>query len=1666
VTPTKKVLVRTFEQAKTQIDSECEAISFQITETAPDYSASRQVTGLQYKIAQNLRDKYLGYKSKPALAALSDSARKDYNHKNRYLKKMADQIATLEMLKRVTMSKMADKAISTGRLALAAQLLTRFFKAIAFACEIKPETVGITKLRLEDVGKPRAFVVQKVFDSYISDLKRKHICQRTNGEAKCEYLFCNDVVSCETRLAKKARWMAMGSPTGPREKREHKKTGPLSDIPETLDGFLTDLGYDTKVWSDAETENYLATLSFFGIYINGGREVKPQETCDVITEDRLVSVPAKADVKAIKEKKLAEQIRLEEVKAKKIEDNIKKLTKLAEAKGSDYASPQFIRSVGSTMNLCAGNSSVDTFGDKFIVRATGEGITFSAALEELNNSFVKMQSASGVEQPLSAEDTEKKMTLKVKGIANSDNACWAHAYSVLKQLKDNPDMRKEDFKLLTPDGTVLLDNGLSADKMIEHYGMKWDNTAFFLDADYNKLSGQTWYGGDPTKVTDRFYLSKQVQDGKDFLHCEPITEVHPDQDIVNDAISVTAGALGEGLIINSAPSSIPMISEIQRTPGEKPQLEDTQNFEKYSLPKSLHSESLGSTSNPLIKLLLTHAAPYLQFEVSASQFTNKDADYHLVEANNVYAASFAMRPEDNAANQLNNRIEIDRISFSTPTSTLSLNAANNAFGRIALPVKYYHCYTDLSFNTMPSVTLADVTMDLIPKKVNAVMANFEADTAFVNLQQNRFNVSKLMARLDVLKNQPGSNTSVLMSTLIEIHLRHTRLDLNILNYTGGLVPHIGRGDQALQFLIKDGFAWEDAAHQAGGNAGVNNRPTFFPLLQELDGAARRHFPNRPYYNEESSTIPCSVVPTWMAAYLFQGNYHGEKGNINIIHSVERICKQARVLAAGGYPIADVESTLRAQNPALRNLQWKDAAGNNIGALDLIPTTAAAAAFMTPWGQGSITPANGPVNADMPTTMASVQRLFKRCDELSDMRNKLSSQLGGTGDYTRLDRFKDGLARYQLLPEFNNLDEILPIYVPLAQLNTSTVTLAEVIGGLPKPMLFTKRRCNVHTPEGGFTSYVYNQPINIANGNVMEHVDFMANVQQLAVDTKKRSIMIIIGGVNELNFNSDMNWFGPVRAVPNRDVASGLAGNLNKFLLPFKCQYRANIANVGLSWVTKFPANEGIDGLWDTAQDIGRHIEASYINLSSTSCIKALDRLLNRGATEDELRYCMWIIGATVGQAPPLPHVGPQHDLYNPHTLSDQATRLTVLGRAATGFAATHGVANANAVVAARPDLTDAFRHITNALGMTAYQTVDGAATNHQNKQYTLGTMRGLVDFGIELGYLEIPNKTEWAGIALFEPRAYVSAAQEASRQMLKSFDKMLDMTGKTAYDMMQSRHNVNMDEDDMYLAEFWSDAKLSPHRMAAQFFNSFFPKQTENNFRTCVYSRELRNRGNELDAIRDGYMGKTLKRVPRAANQRYDDPDVDQVRFKIEKGDVEETTFGNNHLLRWKLFEDEEGDKKRPNLSLLPWKYVHNNQVRHEINRAGLTIYKQERPETYRVSLQMTGTEDRIKSFNVSLHANIRGIYGFTSPEVIDESKQFIMSAGYGTIMREYKFNHFTPGVQREYRVASGKTENFLQSLEGARSIINRSSIETLTYRTDNVFYVAEYKTVRSGFTF
>jgi len=367
--------------------------------------------------------------------------------------------------------------------------------------------------------------------------------------------------------------------------------------------------------------------------------------------------------------------------------------------------------------------------------------------------------------------------------------------------------------------------------------------------------------------------------------------------------------------------------------------------------------------------------------------------------------------------------------------------------------------------------------------------------------------------------------------------------------------------------------------------------------------------------------------------------------------------------------------------------------------------------------------------------------------------------------------------------------------------------------------------------------------------------------------------------------------------------------------------------------------------------------------------------------------------------------------------------------------------------------------------MTAYQTEDGTLTNHQNKQFTLGVMRGLVSFGLALGYLEIPNKTEWAGIALFEPRAYVSSSQEASRQIAKSFDKMLDMSGKTAHDMMEMRHHVNMDEDDMFLSELWGDEKTSPHRMMAQFFNSFFPKQTERNFKTCVYARELRYRGNELDAIRDGYMGKTLKRIPRAANGRYDDPDHAEVRFKVEPGDVEETTFGNNHLLRWKLFEDEESDKKRPNLSMLPWKYNYGARVRHEIDRAGITLYKQERPETFAVSLQMTGTEDRVKSFNQSMHANIRGLYGFTSPEVIEESKQFIMSAGFGTIMKEYKYTRFTPGVQREYRVSSAKTQNFLQSLEGVRSIINRSSTDTLTYRTDNVFYVAEYKSVRSGFT-
>jgi hypothetical protein len=68
--------------------------------------------------------------------------------------------------------------------------------------------------------------------------------------------------------------------------------------------------------------------------------------------------------------------------------------------------------------------------------------------------------------------------------------------------------------------------------------------------------------------------------------------------------------------------------------------------------------------------------------------------------------------------------------------------------------------------------------------------------------------------------------------------------------------------------------------------------------------------------------------------------------------------------------------------------------------------------------------------------------------------------------------------------------------------------------------------------------------------------------------------------------------------------------------------------------------------------------------------------------------------------------------------------------------------------------------------------------------------------------------------------------------------------------------------------------------------------------------------------------------------------------------------------------------------------------------------------------------------------------------------------------MREYRFAPFTPGVPREYRISSERTENFLRSLEGARRIINKSETETLTYRSDNIYYMADYTQTRQGFNF
>ncbi|UYW60686.1 coat protein [Fusarium pseudograminearum megatotivirus 1] len=1362
---------------------------------------------------------------------------------------------------------------------------------------------------------------------------------------------------------------------------------------------------------------------------------------------------------------------------------------------------------------------------------TEGGFTITEAVEKLI--AVMAETFSNGSRPKHVEPTPEELTGRlratVKGIRNvtpdgkqSDNLCWPHSYTYLKALETNriaasPEnlakpvgeqvkpVDMDNLQLLEPKGNVLADGGLKLETMIESYGLDENEVSFYLAQDSGNVK-QGWYGSDPLNAKYQFYISDTGTPGNQMLHCEPIIDLVAEEFVEVSPMGLKAGNAGEGLVFMQPAQRTVDTAELE----DKPQMDEIKSATKFSIPKTQLSTDITSVSSPFANMAIKYVSKYLEFSADFCQKIVKDVNTQFLFDNTVFNAPHRLFDDEaNGGNELMNNAELDRITFFLPKQIPSLSAQNQ-FRLINVEDKFYNFNIDRTFVSTNGVDVMPVVSDLMPKAADAIMRVFGADTVYESLAEARTDVSKMMTMLESVKTSPASTTAFAMGALYELFLRECSVDINMLSHVGGLIPNLQglAGDKFVLDNVRPAYSYPDPDNNG------ERLPRAFPLAKKLLGNGQQEdlIGNINFYNQHGVSVPVAVVPQWFSHHYFSRAFFGKKNLPRLYRAAMRASREngiGKYQGNGGFDRADVEDFIREKNQQFLTLPVYNAIGIPIGGQteDAIPLSAGQA--FSDWG---IAPAaHAAPGYDQAQTQAQwAQRWGADITELHKIREKLTwSTQGGSGDMHREDAFKLGYLSYSLLDEFTDYTTVLPIVVDEVDLQRQEVLMAKIIASMPKPWFMTYKNVPVTTPKDGFTSYVTGQPVRVDNpaNPPVANVPFTNTVQTITYDTGFRAIMICVAGKESEYIDTNIDWFGG-RNLRNNGVvnpnmpnyrAVGINGNLSRYLLPLKVEswcsphslqimHNADLAPNDPNRIQPpargrlavcYPRNEGPGGrLWDVPQNMNFAVQRDYAQLSATTFLSTLCDFLESYTSLSELQSVQWQLAAVLGHSNPLPvHSTAGHHAYGYHTCEDDARRARILGsniRGATDLER-NATIRQNTVTNMRADLVAAQQSVLNAIGMRSYhvdhQDDQPIPVLHKSRNFVLGVPRAVEIYGWDNKFLK-SNTEAWDGAKLFESRTWCSNLRDASRRLTMVVDKLMDSTGFCGADVVEFQHTANrMSKDDMLLRRH-QEGQNGVHRAVEQFFTATFPQRSyKTKFQACQYTQErvYSNMGALAD-MRSGYQLSTLKRVPRPANFLYKAEDQPNFRRKFESSETERfTTPSGDIALRALPFEEGASDSKVHLLSQLPWKYTSGTNHVNELNKAGVFFYKGQLDNRYACVLQMSGTEDRIHSFEDILDPDLLGAYGLVDTQYSGNMKQFIKTAGYDVLLNEYRFDPVVPGNDRRLKLATTQANSIFAAHQGVKLVRNVQSSDPEIFGAFNKTeeYVADYNAVaRSHFTF
>ncbi|QOI17263.1 hypothetical protein [Picoa juniperi megatotivirus 1] len=1473
------------------------------------------------------------------------------------------------------------------------------------------------------------------------------------------------------------------------------------------DNITVDLSDKTKV------DNFIAELMAFGIKINSLNDLPISNTEDVLGETINNQVAFGKNKKADSDPAVVKQQMKKkaalEAQLKKLDSNRIKLERQIKgmiSKGFFFTENASAVEQSAVYDLLASSHSYsvwDTDKGGVTVSVTEDGNNEMAALGGIEKQIAEAKAKiATIDDSADVKATRLPATgqceYKVQTIENDDGACWYHSAVVAQSIADGVTIDQ----IKAPEKDIFINEGLNFEKIQEIFGFKSSETSIYLKDDWENTKAG-WYMSDPSDAKYMFELSKQSDENRSWLHCQPIVDfsIIPDDDveIENSIATMKASAFTFTVtrqVSDSDEGSAPI------TEKDKAHIAKHGDILTLGMASSNFEDAVKKLGTPL-GTELAKMIPIFELATSTTAKTTKDRLLDWADNNVMIQNDLVYCSDEQIVFDKHNALELDRLtSYSLREYPWLMQRPPATDGQLryqieARPLNYrvFNMNRDQFINSIGEIEIDSDIKAHKPQTWDALMTIYETTSMYVNMRQNQLDLAKLVVRTLNTARMNGSFIHRISNLLSEMVMRNDDLDINIGSFVEDLVFTLP--DTKTPMQIAD-----------------STRP-FMDLEQRINddpNAPFIDFPIRDFYDPERRAVSFALVPAKFGFEYLGGKYTKKE---NLAESIRDISNSN---SAGTFELLNVEVFLRGRNQALTSIRVPSAgAGFTAFNWDVLPlSTSNNVRNRLQWGSGSMSNPGFNFNGWNANDLANFLRSHTAAENLGRIIS-LRERLAVSGQHfrelvqNRPDRQHDDFYHYDLIENYKDINEVAVIMVSqsLGHLKNLQSLIAQIICQMPSPWYIVEKLVSMglgdaaqlptHVSQGHDVQFFDTlEPsaediVRVFGDNgIRRNIRVMDNLQTIARDNGKRAIMCIVDDVYNGRIDTSIDWFAdlPVRHDPNapnlpdRTVCQPIA-NVQTFLLPVVCvSHVRDSDNRSTNKRVTFPSNEGPGGyFWDVPHDLDRWMSTHYNLITARQIQSALPVYMEMGLSLDEYKYAAAVLSEVRTITSSLPVRTDNYTLITTTMVDQHVVVNSPRGRVnvreeVQGFV----VAQPDLCLDTLPEdhtedaveigttnaLEGSFNAITTSLGRRAWTVVERRDAKFLGNHFKNGEISTLMEFGLRTQILKL-TKADWKGTQVFEPRVYTNQIYRVGRGFARSYDMINLWVDRPMADTLESQHRVPIDQDEGILANFWKNGDINPAGMVTQFYNCFFEKQYFGQTDWALHQTEhvflSPDQNHYMDMLRVAGAANTYQTIPRRANTLLDNEEQLDRKLPVTENMVSLLRVPGLNVAHIPTFE---GNNKRKSTGLLHFIPVAQGRNEERDQDHGLRLVKEDRPTMYQIPLHRTGNEHKIKAGLKLLGTQRKYWFRLDNRDTyLEGSKQFFTSAGYYPVSKEKRteeHNRVYPGNLNETKVVTKLGFTVAQTARGIKLIVTAQNPANTLPRIDSSEIIVDALSVNEGF--